>query len=338
MSIYKSYACFRLLKTCGIILLLLPACQRKSIKEQAKDLPHIHIQRFEQDLFDVDTAMLDPAHFDKVYRMYGDFYTGFCENTLRIPAHTMDIAGFVKYPGMQLLKKDVDSVFPDLEAEEDGLTLAMHRYREQFPSARIPMFVSYISEFVEAHNAYDSVFGIGLDMYLGANYAYYPDDFPKFMTQKMARPYLLPNTLKSLAIVSFDRQLQDKRFIAYMLFEGKVRYFAKQLLPELDDTLFLGYSAAQLKWCRENEKEVWAHFIEKKLLYDQDPNHYMRYLVDGPFTSAPDVPQESAPAIGVYTGYRIIEQFAEKTAFTLEQVMNEKDWEKILRQSEYRPE
>ena len=63
----------------------------------------------------------------------------------------------------------------------------------------------------------------------------------------------------------------------------------------------------------------------------------MRFLTDGPFTSADGIPQESAPMIGVYTGYKIIENYADKSGASLEEIMNETDWDKILKESKYRP-
>jgi hypothetical protein len=125
-----------------------------------------------------------------------------------------------------------------------------------------------------------------------------------------------------LAIANFDRQLKDKRFLAYMLFEGKVRYFAKKLLPEINDTLIFGYTNKQMAWCNESESQLWEYIIEKKLLYQKNPSEYMRFLTDGPFTSADGIPQESAPMIGVYTGYKIIENYADKSGASLEEIMN----------------
>ncbi len=213
----------------------------------------------------------------------------------------------------------------------------MSRYKKEFPEVKIPHFVSYISEFTEAHCAYDSIIGIGLDMYLGQDYPFYPAEFPEFMRTKMTKDYIVPNTLKAIAISSFDKQLKDKRFLAYMLFEAKVRYFTKKILPELNDTLVFGYTKKQMDWCNESENQIWSFFVDKKLLYEKNPNEYMRFLTDGPFTAAEGIPQESAPSLGVYCGYKIIENYADKTGASLAEIMNNNNWDEILKQSGYRP-
>ncbi|MES2382838.1 MAG: hypothetical protein V4538_17455 [Bacteroidota bacterium] len=325
-------------------LCLLSACGSDStINEAAKDVEKIKIIRFDSDLLKVDTAHIDPNHFKNLAQKYGDFYFGFCENTLAIMPQTNDpyfansLVGFIRYPGIQIIKQEVDSVFPNLTDVEDGISLAMSRYKAQFKNAKIPRFISYISEFGEAHNAYDSIIGIGLDMYLGSNYQFYPQDFPEFMRAKMRREYIVPNTLKAIAIANFDTQLKDKRFLAYMLFEAKVRYFTKQLLPELDDTLVFGYTKKQMDWCQGSEAQIWSYFVDQKLLYNQQPNDYMRYLNDGPFTAAVGIPQESAPALGVFCGYKILENYVSKTNASLQEVMAETNWDEILKKSAYRP-
>jgi hypothetical protein len=122
-----------------------------------------------------------------------------------------------------------------------------------------------------------------------------------------------------------------------MLFEAKVRYFTKQLLPELNDTLVFGYTKKQMDWCNESESQIWSFFIDKKLLYEKNPNEYMRFLTDGPFTSAEGIPQESAPSLGVYCGYKILENYAAKSGASLSEIMNNNNWDDIIKQSGYRP-
>lgn len=314
-----------------------------SISNEAKEVPLISISRFEQDLIPNDTLQIAPTHFSNLAKKYQDFYFGFCENTLGLMPQTNDpyyanaLIGFVKYPGIQMLKHEVDSVFPNLNYLEEGISVAMSRYKKEFPDVKIPRFVSYLSEFTEAHCAYDSIIGIGLDMYLGANYPFYPADFPQFMRNKMTKDYVLPNTLKAIAIANYDIQLKDKRFLAYMLFEGKVRYFVKKLMPEFADTLVFGYTKKQMDWCTASEAQIWSYIIDKKLLYNKNPADYMRFLTDGPFTTAEGIPQESAPMIGVFCGYKIWENFAENTGASLFEVMNNNNWDDVLKQSVYRP-
>ncbi len=317
-------------------ILIISACRKETIP--------VHVIRFEQDLFDKNSVN-KPDHFYKLQERYGVFFNSFAQDILSISedesaeAFQPSLSQFVAHPSIIQLKHEVDSVFPDLNDIEAGLSEAMTNYKAAFPKNRIPSFVTFISEFGFVNVSYDSIIGIGLDMFLGEKYALYPAlEFPTFMVAKLRREYLVPNTIKALAIGKFEGQLTDKRFLAMMLFEGKVRYFMKQIMPNVSDTLIFGYTQKQLEWAQNNEAMVWAHLVENKMLFNVEPNQYMRYFNDGPFTIATGVPQESAPAIGVFAGYKIIEKYMkENSNVSLEELMQNAKWDEILKSSNYRP-
>jgi hypothetical protein len=322
-----------------VFILLLVACSDNTKTNTAEET-NIKIHRFERDLFSGEGA----PHLMMMANKYKEFYFGFCTDILEIPEnredtlHSKELTEFIHHPSLLHLKHDVDSVYPDLEPIEAQLTEAMINYKKVFPNNKVPYFVSFVSEFGFANITYDTIIGIGLDMYLGRDYPIYPIiEFPKYMSNKLRKAYLASNAIKALAISNYEYQTKDKRFLAFMLFEGKVRYFMKKLLPELPDSIILGYTEKQVKWSKDNAHDVWAHFIEKKMLYCDEPAKYMRYLNDGPFTTAEGVPQESAPAIGIYTAYQIIQKYAEESGATLEQIMLESNWDKVLKESNYRP-
>ncbi len=318
-------------------LLVIAACK--------KEMVPIHVIRFEQDLFD-KSAVTKPDHFYKMQEKYGVFYNSYAQDILSISedesaeAFQPSLSQFIGHPSILQLKHEVDSVFPDVNEIEAGLSEAMTNYKAEFLENRIPSFVTFISEFGFVNVSYDSIIGIGLDMFLGEKYPLYPAlEFPTFMIAKLRKEYIVPNTIKALAIGKFEGQLKDKRFLAMMLFEGKVRYFMKQLLPKLSDTLVFGYSQKQLEWAQKNEAMVWVHLVENKMLFNVEPNQYMRYFNDGPFTIATGVPQESAPAIGVFSGYKIIEKYMnENSRVSLKELMLNANWDEILKASNYRPE
>ncbi len=317
-------------------LIFFAACEEKKLE--------VKVSRFERDLIKTELAN-SPAHYQNIQKKYPVFYPGYCRDILGIdeqaagPNFQNALNGFIQYRGTQLLKHEVDSVFPDLEEFEQALGKAMYRYSQEFRADPIPQFVSYISEFGYAHVTYDGIVGIGLDFYLGNNYALYKApsiEFPDFMVRKLRKEYMLANTLKAFAISKFEQQLTDKRFVAMMLFEGKMKYFVKEICPTIHDTILFGYTPQQMEWCQENEGMIWQHFASKNLLFSKDAALFMRYINDGPFTIADGVPQESAPSIAIFTGYKIIEAFVENEGIdSLKQLMDNNNWDEILKRSKY---
>jgi hypothetical protein len=302
------------------------------------------LERFEQELFEPNQAN-NPNHYKKLQVKYGFFFNSFAEKMLNISeeekalAYGPSLSKFVTFPGILQLKREVDSVFPNMDPFEDELANAMTIFYSEFPSDIQPRFVTFLSEFNLGNATTDSVVGIGLDFYLGEKYQLYPAlEFPDFMVAKLRKEYLVPNTIKAFGIGKFEGQLTDKRFVAMMLFEGKIRYFMKSLLPDCPDSLIFSCSAKQLKWAKENESMIWAHFIQTKMIFNEDPSSYMRYFNDGPFTIANGVPQESAPAMGIYSGFKIIEKYMkENSSISLKELMVNNNWDEILRESAYKP-
>ena len=108
------------------------------------------------------------------------------------------------------------------------------------------------------------------------------------------------------------------------------------MMPKLADTLKTGYSASQFKWCFENEKNTWSFFVEKKVLFSNSLEQYIKYISEGPTTNG--FPKESPGNIAAFIGWQIIKSYMkENSSMTLPQLMNEKDAALILKNSKYKP-
>jgi uncharacterized protein YjaZ len=98
----------------------------------------------------------------------------------------------------------------------------------------------------------------------------------------------------------------------------------------------MGYTKEQLEWCIKNESNIWAFFIEQKLLYSTVVQQYIKYISDGPTTNG--LPKESPAKIGAWIGWQIVKAYMNNNpAITLEQLLKEKDAQKILNNSNYKP-
>lgn len=329
------------------VLISCNGCQNKTQKEiSTAEEVEVKLKRFERELF-----AINPQHTQEgvlaLYKQYGAFYRSYAHDVLNMPEDPNDSL-FVKpmqqlltYKPLVELARTVDSMYTDMSDIETELSHAMSVYKQEFPNTSIPSFVTFISEFGYANITYDSSVCIGLDMYMNKRYTEYyrAYEFPEFMIRKLQREYIASNAIKALAISKYESQSsKDRRFLATMIVEGKVRYFAKALLPNVHDSILMGYTTAQLKWSNDNEPQMWTHFIEKKLLYQNEPSQFMRYFNDGPFTSADGVPPESAPMIGTWAGLQIVRNYMrENPKVTLKELMEETNFDKILKLSKYRP-
>jgi hypothetical protein len=354
-----TFACMRLVKNTArtliygallftfTVMIGCNGCQNETQQViEAKEKTTVNIQRFEKELFAVDTNNIE-AGINALHQKYGSFYLSYAHDVLNMPEDDKDPL-YIRPMGMLLrhkplvdLQRAADSTYADMSDIEAELSHAMSIYKQEFPKNVIPAFITFISEFGYANITYDSSICIGLDMYMNKRFLEYyrAYEFPEFMIRKLQKEYIAPNAVKALAISKYESQsTKDKRFLATMIVEGKVRYFTKALLPETPDSILMGYTATQLKWVKDNEPQMWTHFIEKNLLYQNEPSLFMRYFNDGPFTSADGVPPESSPSIGTWAGLQIVRNYMKAhPEVSLKQLMDESNFDKILKESKYRP-
>ena len=312
---------------------------------EAPEYPVV-LNRFEKELFEADSTQVN-ENLKRLYQKYGVFYTSYARDIMQMPEDPNDpmylrtMNMLYHLHRMRELQQIIDSSFGDMGDIKKELSSAMGIYHKAFPKNTVPQFTTYISEFGTANIIFDSMICIGLDFYLNTRLIefYRGLDFPEFRINKMQKVYIVPNAIKALAIGQFDHQTsKDKRFLAQILLEGKILYFMKSLMPQVADTVIMGYTQKQWQWCKENEVPIWTHFLDGNKLYGSEPGAFMRYLNDGPFTVAEGVPKESAPAIGSWIGWQIINQYMNNQPMvSLNELMYDTNFDKILKLSKYRP-
>ncbi len=55
-----------------------------------------------------------------------------------------------------------------------------------------------------------------------------------------------------------DMNYPADNVLSEMIHEGKLRYFEKCMIPDINDTLLFGFTRNQMKFCRNNEDQMWT--------------------------------------------------------------------------------
>jgi hypothetical protein len=149
----------------------------------------------------------------------------------------------------------------------------------------------------------------------------------------------MPEVLKTIFMAKYDeRKLVDQSMLSNMIQAGKMLYFTEVLSPDMEDSIRIGYTKKQLKWCEDNDGQMWQHLTSENILYSTDAYLISKYLKEAPFTSAEGVPNESAPRLGEWVGWQIVRNYMDNNReVTLDQLFNDKDYKKILQKSKYKP-
>ena len=327
-----------------LILLSLISCRQNTKPDVSNISLELKIERFDKDLFNGKGKNLSATdqlltkkyglfYNDYIHRMVGDFSYGNTEilNTLyRDQAYTD-------------LNTEADSVFKNIQPIEQELTSAFKYISYYYPKVKIPRFISFISGFAVQTPVGDDYVGIGLDMFLGRNSKFYGaivQSVPTYLSRRFSPEYVVPRVTETYAREDlFPEQDEDRSLLSKMVHNGKILYFMDQVLSEATpDSVKIGYTAQQLQWCKTFEADIWAYFLENKLLYETDYQKIQVLLSEGPFTPGLGEKNESAPKLGVWIGWQMVRKYMqEHPELSLQQLMAERDAQKILNGSKYKP-
>jgi hypothetical protein len=315
---------------------LLVSCRRNKPDISNISL-NIEIQRLDQDIFNIPV--------DSLIHKYGIFFDYYTEGVLNIGNYKD--SSFFEY--LEMFKNDsvvvreayngVQKQYPDLKKLTDKLTTALRYYHYYFPDKYIPKVYTYISGFNQSFILTDSVLAIGLDKYLGANYDFYNKlQIHKYLLRNMYPEKIVSDYIGVL--IGNEWELNTKKnndLISKMLFEGKILYVTKMIIPDEDDSRIFGFTDDQIRWCKNNEKTMWITLIENKLLFTT--NYFMiKKLTDlAPHTSEFTV--ESPGKACNWIGYNIITRYMKNHPQTsLRELMDNEDYHKIFEQAKYKPD
>ena len=125
--------------------------------------------------------------------------------------------------------------------------------------------------------------------------------------------------------------------LAEIIHEGKLKYFEKCMLPETADEIIFGFTSGQMKFCRNNESQMWQYLIENDLLFKSDKFMIRKLIGEAPFTSY--FTNESPGRAAVWLGFRIVESYMVKNpGKKIEELMKDTDVQEILQKAKYSPQ
>ena len=335
-------ACYRNVPLLVFLTIVFISCGGNRLNVDVSDLESdVKVLRFEQDLaaYLADSSVHDLTPMRK---QYGAFFDMFTHQVLGIPQENdtmaaMNLRFFLQDSEVAEVMADVDSAYRDVSDIKKEMDSFLKYYQYYYPGQKVPRVVTYVSAFNYAVITTHETIGIGLDMFLGKDYAFYPRmGLPRYLSNRFSKEYIPAAVIRGWFESDYDVRDVKKELLSQMIYQGKMMYYLDAMAPEMADTLKSGYTAEQLAWCEENEASIWAFFIENKLLFNTSPSEYLKYINEGPTTSG--FPKESPGKVGAWIGYRIVIQYMKKNPdITLVDLLNEKDATSILEKSGYKP-
>ncbi len=330
----------RLVAVCsGLCLLILAGCgggkHRLEVNVSDVALADVKIHRYDIDLFNVNRGQLQQG-----LEALRPAYRFFLETDLSDPGKLSEMQSYLDSPRNAGFFAAVDSQYNRVQGIEKDLTLAMKHYLYYYPGAKVPRVYAYISggEYNYPVQFADSVLLIGFDNYLGKDFKpYVSDGLPAYRINRMTADHVVPDCMKVLGRINYPQQFPGNNLLEQMVEAGKYLLFVDAMMPDAANNLKIGYSAKQHDWIVKNEAHVWAAIIENRMLFTTDGKLIRTFMADGPFTA--EFSKDAPSRLGEWFGWQIVKNYYEKqSGVTLQELMNEKDAQKILSGSGYKPE
>ncbi|MBN2637269.1 MAG: hypothetical protein JXR61_13435 [Prolixibacteraceae bacterium] len=339
----------RRLKYLGFIILfssviISTSCKKNRLKVSISDIEEdIEFVHFTDELFAIDTTDLMQS-VAEISNKYPEFFDLFTYRIIRIGG-TQDssfyelMQQFLSDTMIINVNKLVHDEFHDINKTEKELNKAFKYYQYHFPNKPLPTVYFYISGFNQSIVTAQNIIGISLDKYLGRDCPYYEmlSSTPTYKVLNMHKNKIASDVAYGWGASEYELPENATTLLDNMIYQGKLMYFVDAMLPDEEDSLKIGYTSEQLKWCKNNEAQMWSQLIERKLLYSNKRMDIIRYINPSPTTSG--FPIESPGRTGVWLGWQIVRKYMNKfPETTLEELMENNDFQKILNDSEYYPD
>lgn len=335
------------------VVALLTSCNNSPKKPDISEINlNLKVQRFDEDFFAIDTTNTVQS-VESLARKYPAFLNVFMQNIAGIsdPAALNGFYQFYRpvFDSSQDIYKNIEPVRKEIET---GLRYVKH----YFPSTELPSNLITVVGPMDSPNDLarmrngeytpnflgPDLLGISLQYYLGKNFSWYLDPqfinnlVPRFRSRRFSKEYIISDVMKLMADDVYADNSSSRSLIEQIIEKGKYWWLVDKFLPDHADSIITGYTAAQLKWCEENEGFMWSYIVKNEDLYTIDPRAIQTYIGEGPFTNV--FPQEYSPGnIGPWIGWQIMKEFEGKNPKMPVAELVKIPAKQILEQAKYKP-
>lgn len=294
----------------------------------------LNIVRLEKELFTVKST----ADVEKFLLAHPRFVNEFLEipNAHKERAFVEGMYNLFSNPALKQWNNEVQAYYSDFPEVQKQLEQAFSYLKFYYPDHYVPEINTIVTGFqYDRDFAFsDSLIVISID-YLMHDSARFRPQMYSYILDRYDKPYLVSMMMTAISGKYNLHNEKDETMMANMIHYGKAHYFVERMMPELADSLNIGYTHKEMKEVRQNLATIWGHFIEKKLFFETNPKLIQKYTGEAP-TVTP-IGDNCPGRIGRWLGWQIVRKYMEENpTVTIQQLMKEKDANKIFKESKYK--
>ena len=320
---------------------LLTACNRPKRAADIDDIDlNVTIERFDSALWTMDRHNLAEAVV-RLDSAFPDITPVYLEHVVEFGAvgDTITVHNLQKFfadTAVTQLYTETQARFANLGDYEKTLTDAFKRAKYFFPEKPTPRLYAHLSGLNQSMVVGDGFVSGSIDNYMGSDYPLYARvGIYRYLRQNMRPEKLVPDYIVAWLTTEYPFVQHSGELVEEMIYRGKILYTASVLLPNLPDSVIIGYSAEQWKWCLKYEHDMWMVLVGSKHLFSRDAMIRIKYMNDAPFTKP--FTQESPGRAGAFVGWRIVEQYMREHPEVSPKELLLRTADEIMRETPYNP-
>lgn len=314
-----------------LLLLLLASCAGSRYDVPGKPDNNITIQRFDKTFY--ETGLWPDSAFLNLYanqimevgepgsKMFQQFDSVFRSDK-----------------DLKKLYNDCQKTFSDVSDIEEELSWGFHRMQYFFPNIPIPKVYMHIAGYGESIVSAPGILSADIDKYLGKDYDAYKSFFSPYQIVRMYPEKLTADYLTGWVRSELTeyKLMDNQRLLDFIIYEGKMLFLMKILLPDESMENLSGFTTEQLEWFVDNEKNMWGTITQLQHLYSKDVSIIAKYIREAPYTAF--FSAESPGRAAVWTGYKIVSAYMEKNPkVSLQSLMLKTKAQDVLKGADYQP-
>ena len=322
------------------------SCKQNNEPDVSKIQVDLKVQRFEKDLFSIDTNHVLPE-MERLRKTYPAFVNDYMNQIMGFTTQSSPdtvskyVTLFIR--DYKFVKDSADVLFKDFDKIKMDVQHYLQYVEYYFPRYKVPKkLITFIGPF----DGYSDVLtadalAVGLQLHMGKNYSFYRSEishdlFPEYITEKFEPSYIPVNCIRNIIDDLYPDKNTGRAFIEQMVEKGKRLYLMDKLLPGVPDHMKIGYKEFQLADCYKNEAVIWDFFLTNDLLNNADQNIVKNYIGDSPKTQ--ELGDNSPGNIGSFSGWQIVKKYMGKNPKVSLPDLMLKDPRDIYSVSKYKPE
>ena len=243
-------------------------------------------------------------------------------------------------------------IFNDRTPYIEEINEGFCRYKNYFPSAVEPKIIIYLDDYITqvANPDFSSPFlpvdynindedtthwvSLGLNWFLGPDHAFY-QSIPDYLRLRYDSIYISPMIFHQLGMFYINSNtsidFNDDTFLASMISAAKPYFFTKKMLPNVPEYRIFGFTLDEMSFAYENESFFWKNILLKEqMIYSSDRELKDLYIIPGPNLNCPS-------RLGTWLGFKILDSYFTNNKISLQEILLESDFQKILNKSNYQP-